>query len=393
MRVPPAAIYFPAEDRKWILEQVEACLESGRLTLGRYGKQLEEEFAELCGTRYAVSVNSGTSSIEIILRAIGVEGREVVVPANTFYATAGAVVHAGATPRFVDCEPGSFAIDPSALERVIGPNTAAVVLVHIGGLITPAIHRIKAICDRHNIPLVEDAAHAHGSSLDGQKAGSFGIAGSFSFYPTKVITSAEGGVIVTDNEGLYREALIYRDQGKEGFTTNFHVRMGYNWRLSEPNAIIGLAQLRRLGEFSDRRRAVAAVYDQMLQRLGERALPVRPAAGCVSNYYKYMVMLDGTDRMALKKLLREEFDVGLSGEVYDTPLHRQPVFAPYVNPSSASGRVDSYPGAEAICAHHVCLPTSAVMSEEDARYVVESLEAALDRLADMREVAGEHALT
>jgi dTDP-4-amino-4,6-dideoxygalactose transaminase len=374
MRVPPAAIYVPEEDRKWILEQIDACLQSGQLTLGKNGKQLEEEFAALCGTKYAVAVNSGTASIEIILRAIGVEGREVIVPTNTFYATGGAVVHAGGKPRFVDCEPGSFAIDADALEKAIGPETAAVVMVHIGGFISPDMPRIKAICDRHNVPLVEDAAHAHGSSLNGQKAGSFGIAGSFSFYPTKVITSAEGGVIVTDDEGLYKEALIYRDQGKEGFTTNFHVRLGYNWRLSEPNAIIGLSQLRRLGQFSEHRRSVAGVYDEMLGRLGERAMPVRQAPGVVSNYYKYMVMLGDADRPSLKKLLREEYDVGLSGEVYDTPLHKQPVFAPWVNG-------DSLAMAEDICARHVCLPTSAVMTEDDARYVVESLEAALDKLA------------
>ena len=132
MRVPPAAIYVPEEDRKWILEQIDACLQSGQLTLGKNGKQLEEEFAALCGTKYAVAVNSGTASIEIILRAIGVEGREVIVPTNTFYATGGAVVHAGGKPRFVDCEPGSFAIDADALEKAIGPDTAAVVMVHIG---------------------------------------------------------------------------------------------------------------------------------------------------------------------------------------------------------------------------------------------------------------------
>src|SRR5262249_10092087 len=160
-----------------------------------------------------------------------VEGREVIVPTNTFYATAGAVVHAGGRPRFVDCEPSTFAMDLESLRSAIGPQTAAVILVHIGGMITPAIDAIKALCDQHGNPLVEDGAHAHGASLHGRMAGSFGLAAGFSFYPTKVITSGEGGVIVTDDEGIYKEALIYRDQGKEGFTTNFHVRLGYNWRL------------------------------------------------------------------------------------------------------------------------------------------------------------------
>jgi dTDP-4-amino-4,6-dideoxygalactose transaminase len=234
--------------------------------------------------------------------------------------------------------------------------------------------KLKALCDRKGIPLVEDAAHAHGSSLNGTKAGSFGIAGSFSFYPTKVITSAEGGIIVTDDERIYNEALMYRDQGKEGFYSNFYVRLGYNWRLSEPHAVIGLAQLKRLGEFSDHRRAIAGVYDEQLRRLGERATAVKPAAGCISNYYKYPVMLEQADRAALKKMMREEYEVGLSGEVYDTPLHKQPVFAPW-------SEGVSLPGAEDICARHICLPISATMSEEDARYVVDSLEAALDKLA------------
>jgi perosamine synthetase len=373
MRVPAASIYFPAEDRSWILEQIDGCLQSGQLTLGKHGKELEAQMAALCGTRYAIAVNSGTSSIEIILRAIGVEGREVIVPANTFFATAAAVVHAGGVPVFADCESGAFALDLASVEAAITPRTAAVIVVHIGGHISPALPQLKALCDRHGIPLVEDAAHAHGSSLNGTKAGAFGIAGSFSFYPTKVITSAEGGVIVTNDETIYNEALMYRDQGKEGFLTNFHVRMGYNWRLSEPHAVIGLAQLRRLPEFSDHRRKIASIYDEGLRRLGERATPVRPAAGCVSNYYTYMVMLGDADRAALKKMMREEYEVGLSGEVYDTPLHKQPVFAPW-------SEGVSLPGAEDICARHICLPISATMSEDDARYVVDSLEAALEKL-------------
>lgn len=369
MRVPPAAIHVPEEDRAWILARIDECLQSGRLTLGANGAELEEAFAATCGVRHAVAVNSGTSALEIILRAIGVEGREVVVPTNTFYATGGAVLHAGGRIRFADCEPESFALDVDSLRSVLGPQTAAVIVVHIGGIITPHIDEIRALCDAAGVPLVEDAAHAHGSALDGRPAGSFGRAAAFSFYPTKVITSGEGGILVTDDEAIQREALIYRDQGKEGFTTNFHVRPGYNWRMSEPHAIIGLAQLRRLDEFIERRAAVAAIYDRGLARLAPWITPVLPPAGSRSNYYKYMALLSGVERAALKKTLREEYDIGLSGEVYDTPCHQQPVFAGF-----AGG---SFPGADDLCARHVCLPVSAKMTEEDARYVLESLEAAL----------------
>ncbi len=375
MRVPPAAIYFPKEDREWILENIDSCLQSGQLTLGCFGKELEESFTELCGTSYAVAVNSGTSALEIILRAIGVEGREVIAPTNTFYATAGAVVHAGGRPVFVDCDRESFALDPRGLEQVMGPKTAAVIVVHIGGMITPRIAEIRDLCERHGVPLIEDAAHAHGSSLGGAMAGSFGRAAAFSFYPTKVMTSGEGGMIVTDDETIYREALIYRDQGKEGFTTNFHVRLGYNWRLSEPNAVIGLAQQRRLQEFVARRRSIAAIYDEGLAQFGDRLQAVKPGAGCLSNYYKYVALLpDAALRAPLKKLLREQYDVGLSGEVYDTPCHHQPVFKPWAG--------KSLPVAEDICSRHVCLPVSAVMTDDDARYVLESLASALEGVAN-----------
>src|SRR5439155_24882412 len=127
---------------------------------------------------------------EIILRSIGVEGREVVVPANTFYATAGAVVHAGGRPVFADCEPSSLSLDPESLKEKLRPETAAVIVVHIGGLISPRLEEVDAICEAAGVPLVEDAAHAHGSTLGERSAGSFGLAAAFSFYPTKVMTSA-----------------------------------------------------------------------------------------------------------------------------------------------------------------------------------------------------------
>src|SRR5438552_18862632 len=129
MRVPPAAIYFSEEDRQWILDQIDSCLASGALTLGKFGLELEAKFAALCGTNHAIAVNSGTSALEIILRSIGVEGREVVVPTNTFYATAGAVLHAGGRPRFVDCDPAALAVDVESLKESLTPVTAAVSVV------------------------------------------------------------------------------------------------------------------------------------------------------------------------------------------------------------------------------------------------------------------------
>jgi perosamine synthetase len=381
--VPAARIQFLPEDRAWIAARIEEVLASGQLTLGKYGAELERRFAALCGTRHAIAVNSGTSALEIILRALDVSGRDVLVPTNTFFATAAAVVHAGGRPVLLDMDPDTFGIRPEDVERALTPKTAGVVAVHIGGLISPRMGELQELVRRQGIWLVEDAAHAHGSSHAGVAAGAFGIAAAFSFYPTKVMTSAEGGMIVTDDDRLDAEARIYRDQGKASFTQNAHTRMGYNWRLSEPHAIIGLRHLERLpAMIADRRRA-AAVYDAALAGRGGRAgrggsgsggaggagrylRPLAVPAGGVCNYYKYIAVLSRpTDRAALKQALRERHGVSLSGEVYESPLHVQPVFREYAGAP--------LPVAEDLCARHLCLPVYAGMEERDAEQVLRAL--------------------
>ena len=368
MRVPPAKIYVPEEDRREILAHIDECLATGQLTLGKHGTAFEEAFAQTAGTKHAIATSSGTSALEIIFRAIGIDGGEVIVPTNTFFATPAAVQHAGGIVRFAECDPATYSIDVEHARSLIVPRTKALVIVHIGGIITPRIAELRKVCDDAGISLIEDAAHAHGSTLNGRPAGSFGRAAAFSFYPTKVITSGEGGMIATDDESINEQARVYRDQGKAGFTSNFHTLLGNNWRMSEPHAVIGRYQLKRLPEFIAARRRIAAIYDRLLARTGIEPLLVD--ASVASNYYKYIAMPPaGVDRTALKKRLREAYDVGLSGEVYEAPCHLQPIFSP-----QAEG---SLPVAEELCARHICLPVSAVMTDEDAEYVVESLGKAL----------------
>jgi len=373
MRVPAAAIHFSEADRTEILSQIDECLRTGQLTLGAIGRQLEAEFATAHDVAHAISTNSGTSAIEIPLKAHGVAGKEVLVQANTFFATAAAAIAAGATIRFVDCDPATMSMDPAALEAAIGPDTAGVIVVHIGGLISPQIGDIQRICDEHGLFLFEDAAHAHGSSLDGTMAGSFGFAGSFSFYPTKVMAGGEGGMIVTNSEHIVDEAKIYRDQGKASFLTNDHTRLGYNWRMSEPHAAITLAQLRRLPEFIAHRQGVAARFDEAFADGPIRPLHVPDNAFC--NYYKYIAFLPAdVDRAMVKKRMREEYEVGLSGEVYEAPLHLQTVFESY-----ADGPL---PGAEELCSRHICLPVSAIMTDEQVDLVIEGINTVVAEVMD-----------
>lgn len=373
MKVPPVKVYFADEDKKQILERIDACLSSGRLTLGENGKEFEEKFAFYVGSKHAVAVNSGTSAIEIPMRILGVEGKEVLVPTNTFFATPAAVLHAGGKVRFVDADPQTFSVDVESLKANITENTAGVIIVHIAGIVTPKMQEIQALCREKGLFLFEDSAHAHGSSLNGKMAGTFGIAASFSFYPTKVMTSGEGGMIVTDSEEIRDEAMLYRDQGKASFTSNVHGKLGYNWRMSELHAIVGLTHFQRLEEFIASRTKIAQIYDEGLKSI-PGITPLKIPNGCRSNYYKYIALLDdGIDRLKFKTALREKFEIGLSGEVYELPCHLQPIF-------KNIHQTELLSKSEDICRRHVCLPAFPTMMEEQAEYVLSSIASVLNNM-------------
>jgi len=369
--IPAARIYFPPQDRKEILERVDGILQSGQLTLGKYTKEFEGNFASYLGVKYTAAVNSGTSAIEIPLRIFDVVDREVIVPTNTFAATAFAVIHAGGRVKFADMDETTHAISLKTVKKQVTSRTKVVISVHVGGAIAPDTEQVEHFCQERGLIFFEDAAHAQGSKLDGKFAGTFGKASSLSFYPTKVITSGEGGMVVTDDEEVYKRALVFRDQGKSGFAANLHTEIGYNWRLSEIQAVLGLYQLARLDEFIAARRKVAKIYDQGLEGISgihRLSLP----DNSFSNYYKYIAVLDrGIDRKELKQTLKQKYNVSLSGEVYELPLHFQPVF------SYLGYKKGDFPIAEDICSRQVCLPVFATMSEEQAHYVLDSLKEVL----------------
>jgi perosamine synthetase len=367
--VPPANIDFTEEDRRWIGERIQEVLASGRLTLGAYGEQFEEKFAAFVGARHAIAVHSGTAALEIIYRALGVEGRDVLVPANTNYATVAPLLRAGGRPVLMDTDAATLGTAPEEVERCITPNTAGVVIVHIGGLISPRMGELQALAARRNLWLVEDAAHAHGSFHKGIGAGTFGIAGAFSFYPTKVMTSAEGGMIVTDDERIAEEARLYRDQGKINFNANIHVRDGYNWRLSEPHAVIGLRHLERLPGMLDSRRRAGALYDAAFSQ-SRVVTPLRVPDDGVANRYKYIVLPNHPiDRPAVKQRLRDDYGVILGGEVYAEAIQHQPVFKDLPR--------GPLPVSEDVCARHLCLPMFSGLTESQVHQVIVAVEEVL----------------
>jgi len=372
MQVPAAKIYFSEEDRKRILKQVDEILESGQLILGKYTREFEEKFAKYVGVKYAVAVNSGTSALEIPLRALDIQGFSVIVPTNTFFATPASVIHAGGKVIFADMT-DNLCLDPNSVKRKIQKDTKGIITVHIGGVVPPQTKEIQQICRQHNLFLIEDAAHAHGSTLNGKPAGTFGDAAAFSFYPTKVMTSGEGGMIVTSDENIYKRALVFRDQGKAGFFGNVHTEMGYNWRMSEIHAAIGLSQFAHLNEFISARKRIAKIYDRELEEIS-KVTAVKIPSSVKSNYYKYTAILDnGIDRASLKRELKEKYKVSLSGEVYELPCHLQPIFKDLYGFNGGE-----LPVAEDLCQRQICLPVSAVMTEDEAVYVIDSLKEVLE---------------
>jgi len=370
--VLPVKPYFPSEDIEEAKATLQEILSSGMLTLGKHNAEFEKEFSRLCKVDHAVAVNSGTSALEISLRCIGLkEGDEVLLPTNTFAATAAAVIFAGGRPVLTDIDPESLCLSPEVIRDKISDKIRGIIAVHIGGLVCPDILEIKDICKNRKLFLIEDAAHAAGSMIGHAPAGSIGDTGCFSFYPTKVITTAEGGMMTTNDGRIAAKAKIMRDQGKESFSSSSHVALGNNWRLSEISAALGVLQLKRLGEIIDRRNGIARLYDKAFKSM-DGTRPILVSLNSRSNYYKYTVILpDGVNRDGLKQKLRAD-GVICGSEVYWPPLHLQPYYQELLGT-----KLGDFPVAEDVCSRMICPPLNSQMTNEDASFVTDRFAANL----------------
>ena len=376
MKIPILRLDYSEEEMDAIKKGIESVLKSGYLTMGEKVAEFEKGFAAFTGAKYAIATNSGTSSLEIILRAIGVAGKTIIVPSNTMMASPAAVVHAGGRVIFADCQRENLQLDPKDLKRKLRADTKAVMLVHIGGIISPALEEIKEICGKNGVALIEDAAHAHGATINGKQAGTLALAGSFSFYPTKVLVTAEGGMITTDDKDIYHKAVSLRDHGRAPDDPNNHVEIGYNWRFSELHAVLGILQMKKAKAILAERRKIAGWYDKKLEGVKGINKVVIPA-NVQSSYYKYIVFLDEKiERETLKKQLKEKYDVSLTGEVYSHPCHSQPAFKKYPG-TMANDPGDTFPNTEYVARQHICLPLYPGLTEAEIDYVVESLKKVL----------------
>jgi dTDP-4-amino-4,6-dideoxygalactose transaminase len=326
------------------------------------------------GVKYAVAVNSGTAALEIVLRHYGLKGREVVVPTNTFVATPNTVLFAGGKPVFADIREDTLCIDPEDVKRKISSKTAGVVVVHIAGLVCPQMRELRELCKDHGLFLIEDAAHAHGATFDGKKAGSLADAGCFSFYSTKVMTTGEGGMITTDDKRIADVSVCLRSHGQD--VRRMMVMLGHNWRMTEIAAILGRHQLSRIEEFVTKRNQVARRYEARLANVKGLSLFKTPA-NIRHSYYKFPTRVDdGVDVEKLGLVLKRDYGVE-TGNVYYPPCHMHPFYR-----ENYGMKEGDLPVSERVLRKILCLPMHVGLSEDDVDYVSDSVRCAIGKLED-----------
>ena len=359
--------YFPPDEQKWLDGELGQIL-NGMLAMGPRVAQFEREFAAYCGQPYGVAFPSCTSSMEAALLAFGVgPGDEVLVPVETFIATGMVVSLVGARPVFTEVSASNFSMDFDDAWSRVTEKTRGAIVVHFGGFISPQLPAFVQKMRDSGRFVIEDSAHAPGAELNGHKAGSLADAGCFSFYPTKIMTTGEGGMFVTGREDIAKTVRSLQLRGRDlDHREERYVLPGRNNRFTEIAAAMGLSQLRSLPEFLAARRRIAAVYDEML--LGsELFVPLLAEDGSVPSYWRYVAIPTvEIDRVALRDALAA--DQITIDWAYDPPLHLQPVFQRMLDT-----RPGMLPRSENLLARHICLPVHARMRDQDAEFVAQRL--------------------
>jgi len=345
-----------------MVEAVSNALRNERLVLGESVFKFEDAFAKYVGTDYAISVSSGTDALILALMVVGVRGREVVTTPLSFIATANAVVHAGGTPIFADASEGDYNIDPGQMPILASGRTAALLPVHLFGHPAP-MDELMEIADKNHLPVIEDAAQAHGAVFRGKRVGSIGDLGCFSFYSTKNMTvGGEGGMITTSDKKLADNLRKLRDCGR--VSRYVHDVFGFTARLNTCNAAFGLVQLKHLEEWNERRRSLAGKYRDKLGDLPQIVLPPMGNKDVIPVFHLYAIRVEQRDEMA--KFLESR---GIECAIhYPVPIHLQPVYRDAFG--FAPGQ---YPVSEKLSHQLLSLPMYPGLSEDDINYVCEQI--------------------
>lgn len=343
--IPIAQPLIGEEEKQAVL----AVLDSGALAQGAVVEQFEQAFAAYCGVRHAIATSNGTNALQVALLAHGIgAGDEVITSPFTFIASANSILHVGAKPVFVDIEPDSYNIDPSLIEAAITSRTKVIMPIHLYG--NPAdMVAIMEIAHRHNLVVIEDAAQAHGAELSGKRVGSWGT-GCFSFYPTKNMTTGEGGMVTTNDDDVAERARLIRAHGAS--ERYLHTVLGYNFRMTNIHAAIGLAQMEKIDGWTARRIENATRLSELL---GESVVTPVARSGAKHVYHQYTVRVDGGRGRLPERLAAAGVGYGIH---YPLPIHRQPMYVDL-------GYQDVLPEAERASQEVLSLPVHPALTECD----------------------------
>lgn len=358
-RIPIAKPMITDDEKRRVME----VLDSGRLVAGAKVKEFEHSFADYLGAGSAVATSSGTTALQVTLEALGIgAGDTVITTPFTFVATSNAIIHAGARPLFVDVDPHTYNLDPQAVEDAFKREKArAILCVHLYGL--PAdLGALREIARRHSAVLIEDSAQAHGARYDDRKVGTFGDAAIFSFYPSKNITTGEGGMIITTDAQVEHRARVLVNVGQDGAGEYVYEVIGYNYRMTDLSAALGLGQLEHLDEYNARRRANAARLTEGLGRSRWLMTPVEPRE-CFHVYNQYTIRVPQS-RDRLVKYLNDQ---GIGTRVY------YPSLVPNSPAYRRLGFAGQFPAAETLAREVLSLPVHPALAEGDLERIIEAV--------------------
>lgn len=341
-------------EEKYLIE----CIRTGWISSeGPFIRKFEEQFAQRVGRKYAIAVSNGSVALDAAVVALGIgQGDEVILPTFTIISCAAAVVRAGAVPVVVDCDPTMWNMDTSLIENRITSRTKAIMVVHIFGLPTD-MAPIQELARRHRLTIIEDAAEMHGQLCNGQPCGSFGDISTFSFYPNKHITTGEGGMLVTNDEALSERCRSLRNLCFKPEKRFVHDELGWNLRMTNLQAALGVAQLERLDEFVEIKRRMGARYTELLQGIKGIQLPV-PKSECAENiYWVYGIVLDDDVPFDALEAMSRLGKAGVGTRPFFWPMHEQPVF---IKRGMFEG--ERYPNAERIARRGFYIPSGMALS-------------------------------
>lgn len=350
------------------LEYVTDCLKTNWISSkGKYITDFEEKFSRYCGAKYGIATCNGTTALHLALASLGIKsGDEIILPTFTMIATANSVMYTGAKPVLVDSEPETWNIDPTKIEEKITNNTKAIMIVHTYGHPVD-MDPVLEIARNHDLYVIEDAAEAHGAEYKGKRVGALGDAGCFSFYANKIITTGEGGMVVTNDEKIAEMARLLRDQAFEP-KRFLHRYIGFNYRMTNLQAAIGAAQMDLIDESVKTRRSNARLYNSLLRDVDGITLP--PEAPWAKNvYWMYTVLVEDSFGMERDKLMAYMKEKGVDTRSAFYPIHIQPVYAKHYEG-------EKYLVAEELGRKGVNLPSGNTLTEDQIKFVAETIASA-----------------